>query len=92
MNKHTKRSSPPFQLLSADTHKRTDNDCWDLVLKQKVLTSVGDPWHFGAAPDPDPDPYLWLMDPDPDPTSDPTSFFIDFKDAKQNIFFHIFFL
>ncbi len=36
-------------------------------------------------------PYLWLMDPDlvpdpapdPDQTPDPTSFFIDFKDAKK---------
>jgi hypothetical protein len=26
-------------------------------------------------------------DPDPDLTSDPTPFFIDFKDAKQIIFF-----
>ncbi len=36
-----------------------------------------------------PDPYLWLMDPDP--TSDPTPFFIDFKDAKK-YFFPYFFL
>ncbi len=44
-----------------------------------------DPRHFGA----DPDPYLLLMDPDPapDPTPDPTPFFINFKDAKKNIFF-----
>jgi hypothetical protein len=31
------------------------------------------------------DQYLWLMDPDPDPTP----FFIDFKNEKNN-FFHIF--
>jgi hypothetical protein len=30
------------------------------------------------------------MDPDPDPTPDPTHFFIDFKDAKKNIFFTFF--
>jgi hypothetical protein len=36
-----------------------------------------------------PDPYLCLMDPDP--ISDPTTFFIDFKDAKK-IFFSYFFL
>ncbi len=29
---------------------------------------------------------------DPDPTTDPTPFFSDFKDAKKNYFFHIFFL
>jgi hypothetical protein len=29
-------------------------------------------------------------DPDPDPTLDPTSFFIDFKDAKKNICFAFF--
>ncbi len=28
------------------------------------LSSVGDPWHFGADPR---DPYLWLPDPDPTP-------------------------
>ncbi len=33
-----------------------------------------------------PDPYLWLMDPDSDPTPDPTTFFIDFKDAKKYFF------
>ncbi len=38
---------------------------------------VGDPWHFSA---------------DPDPTPDPTSFFIDFKDATKNIFVSYFFL
>jgi hypothetical protein len=32
------------------------------------------------------------MDPDLEPTPDPTPFFIDFKDAKIKIFFHIFFL
>jgi hypothetical protein len=32
------------------------------------------------------DPYLRLMDPDPDPNPDMTSLFIDFKDAKKNIF------
>ncbi len=33
------------------------------------------------------------MDPDldPDPTLDPTSFFIDFQDAKKNIFLKLFF-
>jgi hypothetical protein len=31
------------------------------------------------------------MDPDPDPTPDPTPFFIDFKDAKKNIFVSYFF-
>jgi hypothetical protein len=34
-----------------------------------------------------PDPYLLLMNPDPDPTPDPTSFLIDFKDAKKYNFF-----
>jgi hypothetical protein len=29
---------------------------------------------------------------DPDPTPDPTPFFIDFKDAKNIFFLHIFFL
>ncbi len=56
----------------------------------KISTSVGDPWHFGADPDPRICTYLWLMDPDlasdQDPTPDPSSFFIDFKDAKK-IFF-----
>jgi hypothetical protein len=28
--------------------------------------------------------------PDPDPTPDLTSYFSDFKDAKQLLFFHIF--
>ncbi len=46
------------------------------------VDSVGDPWHFVAYPD----PYLWLMDLKPDTTP----FFIDFKDAKQINFFHIF--
>jgi hypothetical protein len=31
------------------------------------------------------------MDPDPDPTPDPTPFFSDFKDAKKNQFFSLFF-
>ncbi len=59
-----------------------------------LLTSVEDPWHFGA--DPDLDLYLLLMDPDPvpdtDPTPDPgpTPFFSDFKDGKK--FFFIIFL
>ncbi len=42
-----------------------------------------------------PDPYLRLMDPAPDPNStpDPTSFFIDFKDAnKIPVFISYFFL
>ncbi len=41
--------------------------------------------------DPDPDPYISLMDADPDsdPALDPTSFFSDFKDAKN--LSHIFF-
>jgi hypothetical protein len=30
------------------------------------------------------------MDPDSDPTPDPTPFFIDFKDAKNIFFLHIF--
>jgi hypothetical protein len=35
-----------------------------------------------------PDPYIRLMDPDPalDPTQDPTPFFNDFKDIKENFF------
>jgi hypothetical protein len=41
INKHTKRSSPPFQLPSADTHQRKDNDCWDLVFSRIVLTVKG---------------------------------------------------
>ncbi len=55
------------------------------VSGHNLESSVGDLWHFGA----EPDPYLWLMDPDPDPTSDPTPFFIDFKDANK-IFFSYF--
>jgi hypothetical protein len=31
------------------------------------------------------------MNPDPDPTPDPIPFFTDFKDAKNVIFFFIFF-
>ncbi len=53
-----------------------------------LLTSVGDPRHFGAG--------SVLTDPDlaldPDPISDPTAFFSDFKDAAKIIFLHIFFL
>jgi hypothetical protein len=63
---------------------------YNLHTMEKVLSSVVDPWHFGADPDPD----LWLMDPvpHPDPTPDPTPFFIDCKDSKKTYFFHIFFL
>jgi hypothetical protein len=52
------------------------------------LISVGDPRHFRA----DSDPHFWLMDPAPkaDPIPDPTSFFIDIKDAKK-ILLKIFF-
>ncbi len=35
---------------------------YNLHTMEKVLSSVGDPWHFGA----EPDPYLWLMVPVPD--------------------------
>ncbi len=52
----------------------------------RKVTSVGDPWHFGA--DPDPHPHLWLMDPDPGPPPDPTPFLSDFKDAKKKFFLH----
>ncbi len=52
-------------------------------LTQRVAASVRDPQDFGA----DKDSYLWLIDPDPDPTS----FCIDFKDAKNFFFFFFFF-
>ncbi len=62
---------------------------WKLLINQsltygkqstdiKLKSSLGDPWHFGPAPDPDPTP-------DPIPF-----FFLDFKDTKK--FFFTFFL
>ncbi len=62
-----------------------------------LLGGVGDLWLFGADPVPQNRTSVPLTNgsplypaPDPEPTSDPTSFFSDFKDAKK-YFFPIFF-
>ncbi len=55
------------------------------------MTSVGDPWHFGADPDPDPRiRTLWLLDPDPDLFLDPTTFSLILRMQKQLFFSLIF--
>ncbi len=60
---------------------RWDRDTASCSVKNKEVSSVGDPWHWCGSGSSD--SYLWLMD------LDATPFFSDFKDAN---FFSYFFL